>query len=79
MSLSAGAESDFVWAVRLSKIWKGTFDRTWSFRTQSEGSTFALDEDEDQKRENVSEALDAEGKSEAEKLWLGGGEGFIVL
>lgn len=79
MSLSASAESDFVWAVRLSKIWKGTLDRTWSFQTQSEGSTYALDEDEEKKKEEVLQALEDEEKRETEKVWLGGGDGFIVF
>ncbi|KAF2120731.1 hypothetical protein BDV96DRAFT_274295 [Lophiotrema nucula] len=62
-SMSTGAESDFVWAVRVSKIWKGTLDRTWSFKTQSKGATFSL-EDEERRKEEVAQALEAEGTGE---------------
>jgi hypothetical protein len=76
--MSTGAESDFVWAVRVSKIWKGTIDRTWSFRTQSKGATFSL-EDEECKKDDVAQVLEAEGTGEAEKIWLGDGDEFLVF
>ncbi|KAF2849634.1 hypothetical protein T440DRAFT_479816 [Plenodomus tracheiphilus IPT5] len=69
-SISTGAESDFVWAVRVCKIWKGTLDRTWSYKTQSKGATFSL-EDEERKKEELIQALEAEGTGEAKKLWYG--------
>jgi hypothetical protein len=77
-SMSTGAESDFVWAVRVGKIWKGTLDRTWSFRTQSKGATFSL-EDEERKKEEVAQVLEAEGTGEAKKVWLGDGDEFLVF
>ena len=77
-SMSTGAESDFVWAVRVTKIWKGTLDRTWSFRTQSKGATFSL-EDEERKKEEVAQVVDAEEIGGAKKVWLGEGDQFLVF
>jgi len=77
-SMSTGGESDFVWAVRVTKIWKDTLDRTWSFKTQSKGATFSL-EDEERRKEEVAQALEAEGTGEAKKLWLGDGDEFLVF
>lgn len=79
MSMSTGGESDFVWAVRLAKIWKRTIDKTWKFGTQSDGATFSADEDEEVEKEDVLQALEDEGIGEDEKIWVGDGEGFIVM
>jgi hypothetical protein len=78
MSLSAGAESDFVWAVRLLKIWKKPMQRTWEFGTHIKGATFSLDGEEQQKRE-LAQELDAEGVGEAERLWLDKEGGFVII
>ncbi|KAK3385681.1 hypothetical protein B0H63DRAFT_186496 [Podospora didyma] len=44
VTMSQDAMSDFVWAVRLAKISKGVFDRTWSHSTHySEGAAFGLE------------------------------------
>jgi hypothetical protein len=75
--MSAGVESDFVWAIRITKIWKGKTDRTWSFRTESKGATFSL-EDENQREEEITQVLLAEGVGEKDKLWLGVDEGYVV-
>ena len=75
--MSTGAESDFVWAVRVSKIWKGALDRTWSFRTQSKGATFSLEGEE--RKEEVAQKLESEGIGEAKKIWLGDGDEFLVF
>lgn len=42
-SLVTKKQSDFVWAVKLTKIWKGAMDKEWEFRTESKGATFSLD------------------------------------
>ncbi|EEU40416.1 uncharacterized protein NECHADRAFT_76657 [Fusarium vanettenii 77-13-4] len=42
-STSAKNTHDFVWAVRLSKITKGLFDKKWSNKTFSEGATFNME------------------------------------
>ena len=76
-SMSTSAESDFVWAVRVSKVWKRTLDRTWSFRTQAKGATFSL-EDEERKKEDAAQVLEAEGTGDVEKVWLGDGDEFLV-
>ncbi|KAH7275682.1 hypothetical protein MRS44_006123 [Fusarium solani] len=43
-STSAKNTHDFVWAVRLSKITKGLFDKKWSKKTYSQGATFDMEE-----------------------------------
>ncbi|KAL2692042.1 hypothetical protein Neosp_002445 [[Neocosmospora] mangrovei] len=43
-STSAKNTHDFVWAVRLSKISKGLFDKKWQKKTYSEGATFDMEE-----------------------------------
>ncbi|KAJ4137973.1 hypothetical protein NW754_000377 [Fusarium falciforme] len=43
-STSAKNTHDFVWAVRLSKITKGLFDKKWSRKTYSKGATFDMKE-----------------------------------
>ncbi|KAI8687183.1 hypothetical protein LRP88_13441 [Fusarium phalaenopsidis] len=45
-STSAKNTHDFVWAVRLSKITKGLFDKKWSRKTYSKGATFDMKETE---------------------------------
>jgi hypothetical protein len=77
-SISTGVESDFVWAVRATKIWKGGLDRTWSMRTQSKGATLSLG-DEDIREEEIAQELEAEGVGNAEKVWLSVQDGFLVL
>lgn len=42
--MSATYTHDFVWAVRLSKITKGFFDKVWTQKTFSKGATFNVDE-----------------------------------
>ncbi|KAJ4315181.1 hypothetical protein N0V84_008515 [Fusarium piperis] len=42
ISTSAKNTHDFVWAVRLSKITKGLFDKKWSKKTYSKGATFDM-------------------------------------
>ncbi|KAL6412127.1 hypothetical protein AUP68_04510 [Ilyonectria robusta] len=44
VSISATYAHDFVWAVRLSKITKGFFDKVWTQKTFSKGATFNMDE-----------------------------------
>jgi hypothetical protein len=41
--MSAQKSSDFVWAVRLTKIRKGATEKDWSFRTVTKGATFSMD------------------------------------
>ncbi|KAF4447233.1 hypothetical protein F53441_9220 [Fusarium austroafricanum] len=45
-STAAKHTHDFVWAVRLSKITKGLFDKKWSKKTYSRGATFDMKESE---------------------------------
>lgn len=58
-SSSAQKTSDFVWAVRLTKIWKGAMDNDWNFRTVSKGATFAMN-DEKPWRDDIERALSQE-------------------
>ncbi|RYP44077.1 hypothetical protein DL768_009422 [Monosporascus sp. mg162] len=65
-SISASAEysTDFVWAVRLSKITKGVFDSRWSQTTFSKGATFNMNT----KKESVETVLSTEGLANADKI-----------
>jgi hypothetical protein len=55
-----GAGSDFIWAVRLTKISKGLFSRTWGKETFKEGATFNLGDDQADPL-STNEALAKEG------------------
>ncbi|EHK27064.1 uncharacterized protein TRIVIDRAFT_119995, partial [Trichoderma virens Gv29-8] len=37
--------SDYVWAVRLTKIWKAATEKDWDFRTVEKGSTFSMNDE----------------------------------
>jgi hypothetical protein len=55
-----GAGSDFIWAVRLTKISKGLFSRTWGKETFKEGPIFNLGDDQADPL-STNEALAKEG------------------
>jgi hypothetical protein len=59
--------TDFVWAVRLSKISKGLIDRQWSHETFSSGATFGLDDEAD-KGQQIIDTLQGEGLEGLEKV-----------
>lgn len=40
-SMLTQKSSEFVWAVRLVKIWKDATEKDWDFRTVSTGATFS--------------------------------------
>lgn len=54
-STAAKQTHDFVWAVRLSKITKGLFDKKWSKKTYSRGATFSMKEYETDIESRLSE------------------------
>ncbi|KAL7936518.1 hypothetical protein V8C35DRAFT_295727 [Trichoderma chlorosporum] len=56
VSISAKKSSDFVWAVKLTKIWKSATKKEWDFKDESKGATFSLDS-EGPWREEIREAL----------------------
>ena len=58
-SMSAKKSSDFVWAVRLTKVWKDAMKKDWDFKTVSKGATFSADDKKDWKDE-IQQALSEE-------------------
>ncbi|KAG4263048.1 hypothetical protein FPRO04_13285 [Fusarium proliferatum] len=54
-STAAKQTHDFVWAVRLSKITKGLFDKKWSKKTYSRGAAFSMKEYETDIESRLSE------------------------
>ncbi|KAK1241134.1 hypothetical protein MKX08_001108 [Trichoderma sp. CBMAI-0020] len=77
--LSAQKASDFVWAVRLTKIWKGVMDKRWEFRVMSKGATFSLD-NERAWRDEIQYALSQELSNHGafQTMELSDEEGMIV-
>jgi hypothetical protein len=66
-SSDAQQTSDFVWAVRLSKISKGLIDRRWAHETLFKGATFGMDDEVD-KGQQIIDALQSEGLEWLEKV-----------
>jgi hypothetical protein len=60
ISMNAHKTSDFVWAVRLTKISKGLIDRQWSVETFSSGATFGIN-DGAKKGQVIINTIRAEG------------------
>jgi hypothetical protein len=78
-SMSSQKSSDFVWAVRLTKVWKGHASKNWEFRTTSKGATFAMD-DGASWRDDIQEILSKElAGSGYEHLELPDEESVIVF
>jgi hypothetical protein len=77
-SISAGKTTDFVWAVRLTKISKGILDKKWSYRVLTKGATFGVKEDQAQK-EHVQQVLSEEGLSNVETIGSDDGDSVFVL
>lgn len=73
-SMSREGMSDFVWAVRLTKISKGIFDSRWSVETFSEGATFGTE----QTLHSVEKLLSDEGVEVPQKISTSGGGVFIL-
>jgi hypothetical protein len=77
-SMMAQKSSDFVWAVRLTKIWKDALGKDWEFRTISKGATFS-----DEKglwKDEVQQILAQElSEMKYETLDLPNEEGVIVF
>lgn len=57
--MSSKTFSDFVWAVRLTKVWKGPASQDWDFQTISKGATFAVD-DESSWKDEIQDTLSRE-------------------
>ena len=53
--------TDFVWALRLTKISKGFIDRKWSPEPFSKGATFGLGGSDAEPGKHIIEALEGEG------------------
>lgn len=77
--MSAQKSSDFVWAVRLVKIWKATTEKDWDFRTVSKGATFSLDDEKQWKDEIQQTLLQELSEVEYQTLDLPDEEGVIVF
>ncbi|KPM38486.1 hypothetical protein AK830_g8088 [Neonectria ditissima] len=81
VSMSTEYTHDFVWAVRLSKITKGLFDKKWSQKTFSKGATFDMSEGSGSK-EDLEAALSDEGLLNSQVLSVdsseGGHEVFVI-
>ncbi|KAH7460576.1 hypothetical protein FOMA001_g19521 [Fusarium oxysporum f. sp. matthiolae] len=69
-STAAKHTHDFVWAVRLSKITKGLFDKKWSQKTYSKGATFDMKKSET----DIESILSDEGLAPSEILTVGADE-----
>ncbi|KAF5963527.1 hypothetical protein FCOIX_13805 [Fusarium coicis] len=65
-SIAAKHTHDFVWAVRLSKITKGLFDKKWSKKTYSRGATFGMKQSET----DIESTLADEGATISEVLTI---------
>lgn len=77
--MSAKKLSDFVWAVRLTRIWKDATAKDWDFRTVSKGATFSLDDKTDW-RDEIKQTLSQElPEVEYQTLELPDEEGVIVF
>jgi hypothetical protein len=77
--MSAKLSSDFVWAVRLARIWKGAMEKDWDFRTVSRGATFSLDDKKDWK-DDIQQTLSQELSGvEYQTFDLPNEEGMIVF
>lgn len=76
-STSAKNTHDFIWAVRLSKITKGLFDKKWSKKTFSEGATFDMQE----RGRSIESILLDEGLEDSEVFMIDGEPdlGHIVI
>ncbi|CAM1505023.1 Fc.00g106600.m01.CDS01 [Cosmosporella sp. VM-42] len=68
VSVETQYSNDFIWAVRLSKITKGLFDKTWSQKTFSKGATFDMTVRKD--LQDVENILREEGLPSTEILSL---------
>ncbi|KAF4470197.1 hypothetical protein FALBO_2869 [Fusarium albosuccineum] len=69
--------NEFVWAVRLSKITKGLFDKRWTDKTVSRGATFNLKDSSDH-IENVLLEEDL-GTNEVLSVESSGGDDIIII
>lgn len=69
-STSASNSHDFVWAVRLSKITKGLFDKNWSRKTYAKGAVFGMKE----KESDFKTVFADEGLTTSEVFTIGGNE-----
>jgi hypothetical protein len=76
---TAQKTTDFVWALRLTKISKGFIDRTWSHEPFSEGATFGLDGSDAEPGKHIIEALEGEGFLGLEKVETNPGEDVFIL
>lgn len=79
--MSATYAHDFVWAVRLSKITKGFFDKVWTQKTFSKGATFNMNEGPESV-ENIKHILLDEGLRSNEVYAIDseeGGDEIIVV
>lgn len=65
-STAATHTHDFVWAVRVSKITKGLFDKKWSQKTYSKGATFDMKQSET----DIQRILSGEGLASSEILTI---------
>ncbi|KAH8721547.1 hypothetical protein GQ44DRAFT_829118 [Phaeosphaeriaceae sp. PMI808] len=78
-SMSSQKSSDFVWAVRLTKVWKGPASKNWDFKTVSKGATFAMG-DERPWRDEIQDTLSQElAGAKYESLDLPDEESVIVF
>lgn len=78
LKISAQKTTNFVWAVRLTKIFKGVLDKKWSYRVLSKGATFGVKGDQRQK-EDVQKVLSEEGLGDVEMIESEDGAGVFVV
>jgi hypothetical protein len=75
MSVSREDVSGFVWAVRLTKLSKGIFDKTWKPETYSTGATFGTGRE----IANVEKLVEEEGFGAAEIIHSSNSGVFVVI
>jgi hypothetical protein len=76
---TAQKTTDFVWALRLTKISKGVIDRKWSPEPFSKGATFGLDGIDAGPGKHIIKALEGEGLLGLEKIEAKPGDDVFVL
>ncbi|KAI3530065.1 hypothetical protein CSPX01_15074 [Colletotrichum filicis] len=77
ISMSAEQVSDFVWAVRLTKIHKGLLDRTWGYETYSKGATYSLESESS--LAEMKEILRKEMVTDERIIASGDGDEILVI
>jgi hypothetical protein len=80
VTVEFGGVSDFVWALKLTKVSKNLFGKDWEMETVSKGATYSLGKEEEGKV-RVEDVLEEEGSGvgkEATVFKVGEDEIFVI-